>query len=71
IKQYQKLFSLDNVELEFTDEAIDAFADLALEQKTGARGLRNACERVMTKFMYEIPSDDNIKKLVITKEMVV
>lgn len=71
IKQYQKLFKLDGVELEFTDEAIDAFADMALDQKTGARGLRSACERVMTKFMYEIPSDDSIKKLVITKEMIV
>lgn len=71
IKQYQKLFKLDGVELEFTDEAIEAFADKALDQKTGARGLRSACERVMTKFMYDTPSDDSVKKLVVTKEMVV
>jgi len=71
IKQYQKLFRLDGVELEFTDGAIEAFADKALEQNTGARGLRNAAEKVMTKFMYEIPSDNSIKKLVITKEMIV
>lgn len=70
IKQYQKLFSLDGVELEFTDEAIEAFADKALKQNTGARGLRSIAEKVMTKFMYEIPSDNSIKKLTITKEMV-
>ncbi|PKM62088.1 MAG: ATP-dependent Clp protease ATP-binding subunit ClpX [Firmicutes bacterium HGW-Firmicutes-21] len=70
IKQYKKLFKLDGVELEFTDEAIEAFADKALEQNTGARALRTAAERVMTKFMYEIPSDNSIKKLTITKEMV-
>jgi len=70
IKQYQKLFSLDGVELEFTDEAVEAFADLALKQNTGARGLRSIAEKVMTRFMYEIPSDSSIKKLTITKEMV-
>ena len=70
IKQYKKLFSLDGVELEFTDEAIKAFADKAIEQNTGARALRTAAERVMTKYMYEIPSDENIKKLTITKEMI-
>lgn len=70
IKQYQKLFSMDGVELEFTDEAVEAFADMALKQNTGARGLRSIAEKVMTKYMYEIPSDSNIKKLTITKEMV-
>jgi ATP-dependent Clp protease ATP-binding subunit ClpX len=70
IKQYKKLFDLDGVELEFTEEAIQFFADKALEHNTGARALRTAVERVMTKYMYEIPSDESIKKLTVTKEMI-
>ena len=60
IKQYQKLLELDEVKLEFTDEAIKELAKQALEQKTGARGLRSILERVMTDMMYEVPSSDNI-----------
>ncbi len=70
IKQYEKLFALDGVKLEFEDAAIEAIADKAFELKSGARGLRAITERIMTKFMYEIPSDKRRKKLVITAEMV-
>lgn len=71
VKQYKKLFKLDGVELEFTDEAIETFADKALEHNTGARGLRSVAENVMKKYMFEIPSNKDVKKLIITKEMVV
>ncbi len=70
IKQYQKLFAYDGVELVFEDDAIEAIAEKAYNLKSGARGLRAITEGIMTKFMYEIPSDENIKKLVITKEMI-
>ena len=59
VKQYQKLFELDNVELEFTDEAIESIAKQALERKTGARGLRAIMENAMTNVMFEIPSSVN------------
>ena len=71
IKQYQKLFSFDGVELIFEDDAIDAIAEKAYKLKSGARGLRSITEGIMTKYMYEIPSDENIKQLIITKEMIV
>ena len=70
IKQYQKLFSYDGVELVFEDDAIEAIAEKAYELKSGARGLRAITEGIMTKYMYEIPSDENIKRLIITKEMI-
>lgn len=70
IRQYQALFSLDEVELEFTPEAIEAVAKKSFERKTGARGLRSILESVMNEVMYEIPSDDNISKCIITKEAV-
>ncbi len=70
IKQYQKLFSYDDVELVFEDDAIDAIAEKAHKLQSGARGLRAVTESVMTKFMYEVPSDTKIKKLTITKEMI-
>lgn len=70
VKQYQKLFDLDNVELEFEDDAIEAVAHKAYEKKTGARGLRSILEGVMTDLMFEIPSDESIVKCVITKEAV-
>ncbi len=60
IKQYRKLLELDEVYLEFTDEAIKEVAKKALEQKTGARGLRSILEKIMTNIMYEVPSNDNI-----------
>lgn len=67
IKQYQRLFEMDDVGLFFEEDAIDAIAELALERKTGARGLRSIMENVMMDIMYRIPSDDTIKNVVITK----
>ena len=70
IKQYQKLFDMDDVELEFEDDAIEAIAEQAFEKKTGARGLRSIMENIMMDIMYEIPSDDSIETCIITKEAV-
>ena len=65
-KQYKKLFSLDGIELEFEDEAYRAIAHLAIERKTGARGLRSIIEGIMMKPMYELPSDKSVKKVIVT-----
>jgi ATP-dependent Clp protease ATP-binding subunit ClpX len=65
IKQYQRLLNLDGVELVFTDDALHAAADLALKQKTGARGLRAIIERVLLNVMYEVPSRRDIRKVVV------
>ena len=70
VKQYKKLFDLENVELEFTPEALKKIASLALERKIGARGLRAIIEQTMLELMYEVPSDDTIKKVVITEDAV-
>ena len=70
IKQYQKLFEFDNVELTFEDDAIEAIAEKAMERKTGARGLRSIMENVMMDVMYRIPSDETIQQCIITKEAV-
>ena len=70
IKQYRKLFSYDGVGLSFEDGAVEAIAALAVERKTGARGLRSIMENVMMDVMYEIPSDDSIRECKITKEAV-
>ena len=70
IKQYQKLFEIDGVKLSFEDDALKSIADLAIERKTGARGLRSIIEGVMTKIMFEIPSRDDVSEVVITKECV-
>lgn len=70
VKQYEQLLSLDDVELEFTDEALEEIAEKAIEQKTGARGLRGIVETIMTPLMFEIPSDNDIAKVIITKECV-
>ncbi len=67
-KQYKRLFELDGVELEFTQEAAKMIAKKAHELNTGARGLRAIMEKLMQSFMYNVPSDENIKKLVIDKE---
>jgi ATP-dependent Clp protease ATP-binding subunit ClpX len=65
IKQYQKLFEYENVELEFTDDALEAIADLALLRGTGARGLRAILEEVLLNTMYELPSRTDVEKVVI------
>lgn len=70
IKQYQKLFEFDHVKLTFEQDAIAEIAAMALERKTGARGLRSIMEKVMMDVMYRIPSDDTIESCVITKEAV-
>jgi ATP-dependent Clp protease ATP-binding subunit ClpX len=70
LKQYQKLFELDDVELEFTDEAIRAVAIKALERGTGARGARAILEEVLLHVMYDVPSREDIGKVVVTDEVV-
>ena len=70
IKQYKKLFELDEVDLEFTDEAVEAIAKKSFERKTGARGLRAIMEESMMDIMYEVPSNDRIARCTITKDVV-
>ena len=70
LKQYQKLLELDEVKLEFNDEALEAIAEKAMEQDTGARALRSIIEEFMLDIMYEIPKDDNIGRVTITKEYI-
>ena len=69
-RQYKKIFSYDKVDLEFTPEALQAVAKLAVERKIGARGLRAVMEGILTKIMYEIPSDKTINRVCITEEAV-
>jgi len=70
VKQYKASMAYDDVELEFTEGAIDAIAETAIKQKTGARGLRTIVERLMTDIMFEIPSMEGSKKVVITQNTV-
>ena len=70
VKQYRKLFELDGVDLEFTSSAIDAIADLALERGTGARGLRAILEEVLLNVMYDVPSQEDVARVVISSEVV-
>ncbi len=70
VKQYKKLFSMDGIELEFDEKAIEAIAALAEERKTGARGLRAITEQIMTKLMFDAPSDCDKKSIVITEDMI-
>ena len=70
IKQYQTLFAMDDVELEVDDEAVSAIAEKALTLNTGARGLRGIFESIMTDLMYEIPSEEDVTKVIITREVV-
>ena len=70
IKQYQKLFSYNGVELEFEDSAIEQVAETALLNKTGARGLRKVLEDSMLEIMYDVPSKENVKTCLITKEVI-
>ena len=69
-RQYEKLFSLDGVELEFDNTAAEAVAELALERKTGARGLRSIFENAMMGLMYDLPSRDDVQKVIITGEFI-
>jgi ATP-dependent Clp protease ATP-binding subunit ClpX len=70
IKQYQASMAIDKVQLNFTDDAVDAIADRAIKQKTGARGLRAIVEKLMTDVMYEIPSMVGTKQVIITRDVV-
>lgn len=70
VKQYQTLLSYDDVELEFDDEALQEIANKAIERKTGARGLRSIIEETMLDVMFEVPSQENVKLVRITKETV-
>jgi ATP-dependent Clp protease ATP-binding subunit ClpX len=70
VKQFKKLFDLDGVDLQFTDDAIEAIADLALLRGTGARGLRAILEEVLLNVMYDVPSRDDIAQVIITAEVV-
>jgi ATP-dependent Clp protease ATP-binding subunit ClpX len=70
VKQYQKLLAQDKVELVFTEDALEAAADKALKQKTGARGLRTIIEETLLDVMYEIPSQESVRKCVITREAI-
>lgn len=69
-KQYKKLLEMDGVTLDFQQEALETIADLALQRKTGARGLRAIIEKVMKNVMYEVPSDQSVKTCIITRESV-
>ena len=71
LKQFKALFKMDDVELEFTDDALNAIAEKTLEKKTGARGLRGIMESVLMPIMYETPSEHTIAKVIITRECVV
>ena len=70
VKQYKKLLELDDVELEFQEDALRAIAKKAIERNTGARGLRSIVENVMMESMYEVPSREDVKKVIVTKEAV-
>ena len=70
VKQYQKLFGLDDVQLTFEDDAIMKIASMAHERATGARGLRSIMEKAMMDVMYKIPSDENVEECIVTKAAV-
>jgi len=70
IKQYQKLFDYENVKLRFTDDAVEAIAEMALERKVGARGLRMIIEELMLELMYQVPGQKKAREFVVTREMV-
>ncbi len=69
-KQYRKLFEMEGVDLEFREDALRAVATKAMERKTGARGLRTILENVLLDTMYDLPSDDNAKKVVVDESVV-
>src|SRR6478735_2676959 len=70
VKQYHRMFDIDGVELEFTEDAIEAVAEQALLRGTGARGLRAIMEEVLLPVMFDVPSDDDIARVVVTREVV-
>ena len=70
VKQYTKMLELDNVDLEFTDDALSAISEKAIERKTGARGLRSIIEEALINIMYDVPSTENVFKVVITSDTI-
>jgi ATP-dependent Clp protease ATP-binding subunit ClpX len=70
VKQFQRFFQFDNIELVFADESLKAIADKALERETGARGLRSIIEEILLEVQFELPSRRDVKKCVVTKEVV-
>ncbi len=71
VRQYQKIFSFEDVELEFEEDALNEVADIAMKRKSGARGLRSVLESLMLDLMYSIPSRENVQKIVINREMII
>jgi ATP-dependent Clp protease ATP-binding subunit ClpX len=70
IKQYKHLFEMEGAELEFSEDSLSTIAQKAMERKTGARGLRTIVENVLLNTMYEIPSADNVEKVIVDKEVI-
>ena len=70
VKQYQRMFSFDNVKLTFEEAALHAIAQLAIERGTGARGLRSICESILQDTMYELPSTDDVAEVIVTENCV-
>ena len=70
VKQYKKMLEIDNVELEFDEDALNAISELAIERRTGARGLRSIIEERMVDIMFSIPSNEEIRKVKITRETI-
>lgn len=70
VKQYQRMFEIDGVRLEFADDAIDAIAEQALLRGTGARGLRAIMEEVLQQVMFDVPSRDDVEGVVVTRDVV-
>jgi len=70
IRQYQKLFEMEEVELEFRESALEAVAELAMERKTGARGLRSIMEGALLETMYRIPSEEHVAKVVVEESVI-
>ncbi len=70
VKQYQRMFELDGVSLEFEDEALEAIAEQAVERKTGARGLRSILERVLGSAMFDVPSSEDVARVIVTRDAV-
>ncbi len=70
VKQYKKLFDMENVDLKFTDGAVRAVAEKAYKRKTGARGLRSILEDIMLDIMYDLPSREDVEEVVISEEVI-
>ena len=71
VKQTQRLFDMDNVELSFTDDALQTVVEMTVKKGTGARGLRSVLEQAMMDTMYDTPSHDDVREVVVTSEMII